>query len=226
MAAPTDLAASSVPAASDQILPWKTFLPAILSVSDGSVKVPVYFTFTLAAGQYNTLPAGADRVQVTVDGAESISKELLRSNLPDPNGAGQLTFYLPPGQYNYTAQALLGTLLAGSVLSTIGPIPMTVSPNFPLSIPLIFAFDQFDHFQTDIGGSGPNLQILFGTEDRDRLVQYGGNAGDQQIIEGDAGNDWSEQYGGAGNDTITANTGTGDDYLYMEGGDGERYLER
>ena len=130
-AGPVDFATSSVTAAPDQILPWKIFLPSILSASDGLVKVPVYFTFTFAAGQYNTLPAGADRVQVAVAGAESISKELLRSNLPDPNGAGQLTFFLTPGQYTYTAQALQGSLLAGSVLSTIGPIPMTVVAQFP-----------------------------------------------------------------------------------------------
>jgi hypothetical protein len=113
-AGPAAVAASSVTAASDPPLPLKIYLPAILSASDGSVKVPVYFTFTFAAGQYNTLPADADRVRVTVAGAESISREMLRSNPPDPNGAGQLTFYLAPGQYTYTAQALQGSLLAGT----------------------------------------------------------------------------------------------------------------
>ena len=224
-AGPADLAASSVPAASDQILPWKIFLPAILSNSDGSVKVPVGFTFTFAAGQYNTLPAGADRVQVAVAGAESISKELLRSNLPDPKGAGQLTFYLPPGQYTYTSQALQGSLPAGSVLSTIGPILMTVSPNFPLSIPMIAAFATFDNYQTDIGGSGPNSQIFFGTEDRDRFVQYGGNADDTQYIEGGAANDWFEQFGGGGNDGLVAESGTGNDYIYQDGGSGNDMIK-
>ena len=195
-----------------------------MSASDGLVRVPVTFTFTFAAGQYNTLPAGADRVRVTVAGTESISRELLRSSLPDPNGAGQLTFYLAPGQYTYTAQALLGSLLSSSVLSTIGPIPMTVSPNFPLSIPMIAAFATFDNCQTDIGGPGPNTQIIFGNEGRDRFVQYGGNAGDTQVIDSDAGNDWAEQYGGADNDSMTALTGTGDDYVYQEGGDGDDLL--
>ena len=137
----------------------------------GLVRVPVLFTFTFAAGQYNTLPAAADRVRVTVAGAESISKELLRSTLPDPNGAGQLTFFLAPGQYTYTAQALQGSLLGSSVLSTIGPIPMTVSPNFPLSIPMIAAFATFDNYQTDIGVDTPNSFIYFGTPNRDRIVQ-------------------------------------------------------
>jgi len=132
--APADFADLSVPTASDQILPLKIFLPAILSASDGSVKVPVHFTFTFAAGQYNTLPAAADRVRVTIAGAESVNKELLRSTLPDPKRAGQLSFYLAPGQYTYTAQALQGSLLSSSVLSTIGPIPMLAwTPRTPLS---------------------------------------------------------------------------------------------
>jgi hypothetical protein len=42
-------------------LPLKIFLPAILSASDGSVKVPVHFNFTFAAGQYNTLTAAAEK---------------------------------------------------------------------------------------------------------------------------------------------------------------------
>ena len=223
-AGPADLAASSVPAASDPPLPLKTFLPAILSASDGSVKVPVYFTFTFAAGQYNTLPAGADRVRVTVAGAESISKELLRSTLPDPNGAGQLTFYLAPGQYTYTAQALQGSLLGGSVLSTIGPIPITVSPNFPLSIPMIAAFATFDNYQTDIGLDTPNSFIYFGTPDRDRIVQYGGAANDLLSVDTGAGDDWAEQYGGGGDDTMVADSGTGNDYLYQDGGAGNNNL--
>ena len=219
-AGPADFAASSPTAASDQILPWKIYLPAILSASDGSVKVPVHFTFTFAAGQYNTLPANADRVRVTVAGAESISRELLRSSLPDPNGAGQLTFYLAQGQYTYTAQALQGSLLGSSVLSTIGPIPITVSPNFPLSIPMIAAFATFDNYQTDVGVPGPNTQIIFGTEGRDRFVQYGGNADDTQFIESGAANDWLEQYGGGGNDCLLAEGGTGNDYIYQDGGSG------
>ena len=223
-AGPANLAASSVTAASDPPLPLKIYLPVILVNSDGSVKVPVYFTFTFAAGQYNTLPADADRVRVTVAGAESISKELLRSTLPDPNGAGQLTFYLAPGPYTYTAQALQGNLLAGSVLSTIGPIPITVSPNFPLSIPMISAFATFDNYQTDIGVDTPNSLIYFGTPNRDRIVQYGGAANDLLSVEIGADDDWAEQYGGGGDDIIIANGGTGNDYLYQEGGAGNDNL--
>jgi hypothetical protein len=154
-------------------------------------------------------------------GAESISKELLRSNLPDPNGAGQLSFFLAPGQYTYTAQALQGSLLGSSVLFTIGPIPFrTVSPNFPLSIPMIAAFATFDNYQTDIGLDTPNSLIYFGTPDRDRIVQYGGVANDLLSVDPGAGDDWVEQYGGGGDDMMVTNTGTGNDYLYQEGGAG------
>ena len=189
-AGPGDFADLTVTAASDRPLPWKIFLPAILSASDGLVKVPVHFTFTFAADHYNTLPAAADRVRVTVAGAESISKELLRSTLPHPNGAGQLTFFLAPGQYTYTAQALQGSLLGSSVLSTIGPIPMTVSPNFPLSIPMIAAFPTFDNYQTDVGLDTPNTLIYFGTPNRDRIVQYGGAANDLLSVDNGAEDDW------------------------------------
>ena len=167
---------------------------------------PRYFTFTFAAGQYNSLPAGADRVQVTVAGAESVTKELLRSSLPDPNANAQLTFYLTPGQYTYTAQALQGSLLAGSVLSTIGPIPVTAAANFPLSIPLITAFATFDNYQTDIGLDTPNTFIYFGTPDRDRIVQYGGAVNDLLSVDIGAGDDWSEQYGGGGDDIMVADS--------------------
>ena len=223
-AGPADITDSSVPAASDPPLSWKIFLPAILSASDGLVRVPVYFTFTFAAGQYNTLPAGADRVRVTVAGAEAISEELLRSSLPDPNGAGQLSFYLAPGQYTYTAQAFQGSQLAGSVLSTIGPIPITVSPNFPLSIPMITAFATFDNYQTDIGLDTPNSFLYFGTPNRDRIVQYGGAANDLLSVDTGAGDDWAEQYGGGGDDNMIADNGSGNDYIYQEGGGGNDNL--
>jgi hypothetical protein len=175
---------------------------------------------SLAAGQYNSLPAGADRVRVTVAGAESSSKELLRSTLPDPNGPGQLTFFLAPGQYTYTVQALRGSLLAGSVLSTIGPIPMTVSPSFPLSIPMIAAFAAFDNYQTDIGMDTANTFIYFGTPNRDRIVQYGKSANDLLSVDTGAGDDWAEQYSGGGDNTMVADTGTGNDCIYQEGGAG------
>ena len=211
-------------APSDQTLPLKIFLPGVMSASDGTVQVPVTFDFTFASGQYNSLPGGADRVRVTVAGADSITKELLRSSLPDPNANGQLSFYLTPGQYTYTAQALQGSLLAGSVLSTIGPIPMTVSPNFPLSIPMITAFATFDNYQTDIGVDTPNSFIYFGTPNRDRIVQYGGAANDLLSVDMGADDDWCEQYGAGGDNTMVADTGTGNDYIYQEGGAGNNNM--
>ena len=70
-----------------------------------------------------------------------------------------MTFFLAPGQYTYTAQALPG----GSAISTIGLIPMTVVAHFPLSIPLTAAFATFDNYQTDVGVDTPNSFIYFGT---------------------------------------------------------------
>jgi Ca2+-binding RTX toxin-like protein len=213
-----------VTATLDPPLALKIFLPAILLNSDGSVKVPVYFTFTFAADQYNTLPADADRIRVTVTGSESVNNELLRSTLPDPNGAGQLTFFLAPDQYTYTALALQGSLLAGSVLSTIGPIPIRVSPNFPLSIPMIAAFPTFDNYQTDIGVDTANTFIYFGTPNRDRIVQYGREANDLLSVDTGAGDDWAEQYGGGGDNNMVAETGSGNDYIYQEGSAGNNNL--
>jgi Ca2+-binding RTX toxin-like protein len=116
---------------------------------------------------------------------------------------------------------LQGSLLGSSVLSTIGPIPfITVSPNFPLSIPMIAAFATFDNYQTDVGLDTPNTLIYFGTSNRDRIVQYGGAANDLLSVDSGAGDDWAEQYGGGGDDTMVADTGTGNDYIYQEGGAG------
>ena len=70
-----------------------------MSASDGTVQVPVTFDFTFAAGQYNSLPDGADRVRVTVEGAESVTKELLRASLPDPNANAQLCLTIFPALY-------------------------------------------------------------------------------------------------------------------------------
>jgi hypothetical protein len=180
------------------------------------VDVSVRFSFTFEAGQYNPLPAGADRVRVAVEGPESISRELLRSDLPDLDGAGDLVFWLVPGEYTYIAQALQGS----TALLTIGPIEITVISDYRLMIPLIPTFTQFDHYQTNIGGDTPNTQIIFGTEAMDRFVQYGGDAEDTQYVESGAGSDWIEQYGGCGDDGQLAEGGTDNDYIYQNGGSG------
>ena len=143
----------------------------------------------------NTLPAGADRVRATIAGVESISKELLRSTLPDPNGAGQLTFFLTPGQYTYTAQALQGSLLGSSVLSTIGPIPITVSPNFPLSIPMIAAFT----YDVDLG---TDTAFIDGGDGNDTLIV---NHNGQPFLIRDTAGNVIYQFGSGGTTITVAN---------------------
>ena len=115
---------------------------------------------------------------------------------------------------------MLSTIALPSPIFTIGPIPMIVSPNFPLSIPMIAAFATFDNYQTDVGLDTANTFIYFGTPNRDQIVQYGGSANDLLSVDTGAGDDWGEQYGGGGDDSMVADTGTGNDYLYQEGGVG------
>jgi Ca2+-binding RTX toxin-like protein len=119
---------------------------------------------------------------------------------------------------------LQGSLLTPSVLFTIGPIPITVSPNFPLSIPMIAAFATFDNYQTDIGVDTPNSFQYFGTPNRDRIIQCGGAANDLLSVAMGAGDDWGEQYGGGSDDTMVAEAGTGNDYIYQESGGGNNNM--
>jgi len=55
------------------------------------------------------LANGVDRVRVTVAGAESVTAELLRSSLPDPNALDKVFFVMAPGQYTNTSQAFQGS---------------------------------------------------------------------------------------------------------------------
>jgi Ca2+-binding RTX toxin-like protein len=172
--------------------------------------IEVAFTFTTTAGQLNSLPVGADMMKIAFNGTSIQSS------------TSPITFNAPAGNYSFTAEALNGS----TIVSTMGPIPVTVASGYSLSIPLAFAhFPAFDTTQTNVGLDTPNTLIYFGTPDRNRIVQYGGVANDTLIADCDAGNDWVEQYGGNGIDTMTAITGTGNDYVYMEGGDGDDSLQ-
>jgi hypothetical protein len=182
----------------------------------------VTFTYSLDAGQIDSLPAGADHVRVVFDGQESTVP--IASRIEDFAGRAALagtdsltiSFGTSPGDHSYTADALSGS----TVIATIGPITMTKVECIPVTIPLAFGFPAFDTYQTDVGTDAADTLIYFGTPDRDRIVQYCGAANDLISVSMDAGNDWSEQYGGDGDDSLVASTGTGDDYASQDGGAG------
>ena len=56
-----------------------------------------------------------------------------------------MDFLLGPGQYTYTAQALQGSLLGSSVLSSIGPIPYKAAAQLPPSHPMDYGFGHLGH---------------------------------------------------------------------------------
>jgi hypothetical protein len=187
----------------------------------------VTFTYSLDAGQIDSLPAGADHVRVVFDGQESTVP--IASRIEDfagraaPVGNNSLTvsFETSPGDHSYTADALSGS----TVIATIGPITMTKVDCIPVTIPLAFGFPAFDTYQTDVGTDAEDTLIYFGTPDPDRIVQYGGGANDLISVSMDAGNDWSEQYGEEGDDDILAVTGTGNDYASQDGAAGDDNLQ-
>jgi Ca2+-binding RTX toxin-like protein len=176
----------------------------------------VSFTLTFASGALNSVPAGTDRVTISVDGAADTRIYRLT---PEPGSSTDpltVSFVAVAGNHTYTAKAWSGNTLLG----TIGPIDFTTVAGFPLTIPLAFSFAAFDSYHTDVGTPGPNSQIFFGTAGRDRVVQYGGATNDLQSVDAGAGNDWSEQYGGGGVDTLIADSGTGHDYVLQKAGSG------
>jgi Ca2+-binding RTX toxin-like protein len=189
----------------------------------------VTFTYTLDVGQIDTLPAGADRVKVVVDGEESIAEVSSRmvvyaeslTQASAQSSALTLTFSVDPGEHSYTVYALNGT----TEIAKIGPVTFTKVEGIPPTIPMAFGFSSFTTSKTDVGTDAEDSLISFGTPDPDRIIQYGGAANDLLTISMDAENDWSEQYGGEGSDTMLAVTGTGNDYAYQDGGNGDETLQ-
>jgi Ca2+-binding RTX toxin-like protein len=180
----------------------------------------VSFTLTFASGSFNSVPAGADKVTISIDSAADTRVYRLTPELGSAANPLRVSFVAVAGNHTYTAKAWSGSTLLG----TIGPISFTTVSGFPLTIPLAFSFPAFDSYHTDVGTAGPNSQIFFGTAGRDRVVQYGGAANDLQSVDAGAGNDWVEQYSGDGDDTMVADMGTGDDYVYQDGGAGRNNL--
>ena len=179
----------------------------------------VTFTYSLDAGQIDSLPAGADHVRVVFDGQERTVP--IASRIKDfagrtaLAGTDSLTVSLEtsPGNHSYTADALSGT----TVIATIGPITMTKVDCIPVTIPLAFGFPAFDTYQTDVGTDNADTIIYIGTKNRDRIVQYGGAAEDLLSVDMGEGDDWSEQYGGSGDDAMLAGGGSGGDYILSVG---------
>lgn len=84
--------------------------------------------------------------------------------------------------------------------------------------------DTADLNQTDRGTSGNDTQIVIGTANRDRIVQFGYAGDDTQYASGLDQDDWIEQDGGTGNDTQTARGGGGNDTIFQMGGSGNNVL--
>ena len=78
-----------------------------------------------------------------------------------------------------------------------------------------------DPANTQIGDSGDNEQILFGTPGVDHYCQYGFGGNDTQYVEADLGGDTTFQDGGPGDDHQTAIAGDGNDSLIQYGGEGK-----
>jgi hypothetical protein len=174
----------------------------------------VIFTLTFAAGSLNSVPAGADRVTISIDAAADTRIYRLTPELGSAANPLTVSFVAVAGDHTYTAKAWSGSTL----LATIGPISFTTVDGFPLTIPLAFSFQAFDAYHTDIGEATSNTFTFIGTETRERVVQYGGTAGDLISASTGADDDWIEQYGGGGVDGLIANGGTGNDYVYQEAG--------
>jgi Ca2+-binding RTX toxin-like protein len=174
----------------------------------------VSFTLTFASGALNSVPAGTDRVTISID--TNPDTRIYRLT-PEPGSAAEpltVSFVAVAGNHTYTAKAWSGS----SPLATIGPISFTTVNGFPLTIPLAFAYPAFDSYHTDVGGATSNTFTYLGTTDGDRVVQYGGAEIDTLSVSTGEGNDWCEQYGGGGVDSLNAISGTGNDYVYQEAG--------
>jgi hypothetical protein len=181
----------------------------------------VTFTLTFSSGSLFSQPAGADRITISLDGTPDTLIYRLSPEMGSAANPLRIAFLALPGDHTYTAKAWSGSTL----LDTIGPISFTTVSGFPLTIPLAFSFPAFDSYHTDIGEATPNTFTFFGTEGRERVVQYGGAAGDTLFVESGAGNDWVEQYGGAGDDGMLGESGTENDYIMQVGGDGKDNLK-
>ena len=77
-----------------------------------------------------------------------------------------------------------------------------------------------DWSHTDFGTTNDVEQITFGTDQRDRIVQFGGDGNDLQYAETGDADDWIEQYGGSGDDNQNAIGGSANDFIYQDGGEG------
>jgi hypothetical protein len=72
-----------------------------------------------------------------------------------------------------------------------------------------------------LGTSGNDEQIQFGTPGKDVFVQLGFGGVDTQYAGGNDGPDWIIQNGGSGNDEMTATGGNGNDHIIQDGGVGD-----
>jgi hypothetical protein len=184
----------------------------------------VTFTYTLDPGLINSLPAEANYLQVILDD-KIISTVEITSRIiiyPDSQAsaeeaAPELVFDVSPGDHTFMVKALKDT---DELEPVIGPISFEKKKEIPLTIPISFAFPAFDYYVTNSADFSSASLEAYGTDGRDRIVQYGGSGDDLIKARGFNGNDWIEQYGYSGNNTLWAEAGSGDAYLYQKGGDG------
>ncbi len=185
----------------------------------------VTFTYSLDSGQVNSLPDAADHIDVVLDGKEINFEVPARITVyaegdASETGTQTLAFSADPGEHTFTITALQGKRL----VAMIGPITFTKVDGIPVNIPIAFGFTSFDHHATKVGTNGADAIITFGSDVKDRVVQYGGAGNDFLSFDAKAGDDWIEQHGGDGGDTLVVEAGTGNDYTCQEGGDGDDHL--
>jgi hypothetical protein len=68
-----------------------------------------------------------------------------------------------------------------------------------------------------LGTSGDDIQVVFGTNSSDVIVEFGFGGNDTMYVGGDAGDDVIVQNGGAGTNTLTTDGGTGNDFIIEDG---------
>jgi hypothetical protein len=100
------------------------------------------FTLTFAAGSLNSVPAGADRVTISIDAAADTRVYRLTPELGSAANPLTVSFVTVAGEHTYTVNAWSGSTL----LATIGPISFTTVNGFPLTIPIAFSFPAFDAY--------------------------------------------------------------------------------
>jgi hypothetical protein len=215
----------------------------IASEVNGGAKV-----FDLAAGTYtvtqDSLPTGWGVQEVFCDGTGTYSTDVSQSKATFTVSSADV-IYLRYTNQKTTTNPTSSPAPSPSIPENIG-LPLIivlivivssfvvlfannkkqVIPVFAVLLSALMAFAFVGPVQAnpdkyiELGTSGNDEQIQFGTPNKDVIVQLGFGGVDTQYAEGSAGDDIIIQNGGSGVDTQTAISGDGDDHVVQEGGDG------